>query len=277
MIRTIACAAATILFSAGGQAQEASPQFEVASIKPSPPYDGRGMTVGSHGGPGTDDPGMYRCENCEVSSFITTAYDLQSYQFLGQPWMNETRFMLSAKIPEGTTKAQFRLMMQSLLAERFKLTFHYEKKETVGYDLLVIKNGPKFKEASAEPSSEDDSQRADFSKKDADGFPVLPPGRTSMMIGTGSGYAQRFGQETMEPLVHMLSIRLGGPVVDTTGLRGKYDFELRWTDDRFAGGDSLGLPITKAIQDQLGLRVQKKKLMVDIFVVDHLEKVPTEN
>jgi len=258
------------------EAQDAPPQFEVASIKAAPPPDGRGMRVSSQGGPGTKDPGMFRCENCQVSGLIMQAYDLKMYQFSGQDWMGNQRFMVSAKVPEGATKEQFRLMMQNLLAERFKLTFHYEKKEMTAYDLLVLKGGPKFKGASAIPS-DDDPKPSGPMKKDENGFPILPPGRKSMMYGMGSGYTQRFGEETMEQLAEMLSVRLGGPVADATGLKGKYDFELRWTDDQFTRGESLGLSIAQAIQDQLGLKVQKTKKIVDIFVVDHLEKVPTEN
>jgi uncharacterized protein (TIGR03435 family) len=258
------------------EAQVAPPQFEVASVKAAPPPDGRGMRVSSQGGPGSKDPGLFTCENCQVSGLIMQAYDLKMYQFSGQDWMGDQRFMVSAKVPEGATKEQFRLMLQSLLAERFKLTFHYDKKEMTAYDLLVLKGGPKFKEASAIPS-DDDPQFSGPMKKDESGFPILPPGRKSMMAGMGSGYTQRFGEETMEQLAEMLSLRLGGPVADETGLKGKYDFELRWTDDQFTRGESLGLSIAQAIQDQLGLRVQKTKRTVDILVVDHLEKVPTEN
>jgi uncharacterized protein (TIGR03435 family) len=254
-----------------------TPQFEVVSIKVAPPPDGRGMRVSSQGGPGSKDPGLYTCENCQISGIIQDAYKLQSYQFSGQSWMDEARFMISAKVPEGATHDQFRQMLQNMLLERFKLTSHHEKKEMAAFDLVVARNGPKIKEA--KPGEEPEPAKFGPMKKDENGYPILPASRQPMMMAVKGGFStERFVDETMEMFAEMLADRLAGPVNDATGLKGKYDFELRWIQD---GGvpreDSPGVTLLQAIQEQLGLKVQKTKSMVDIFVVDHLEKTPTEN
>ena len=115
------------LFSTALWAQTNSPQFEVATIKMAPTPDGRGYSVSSRGGPGTQDPGLFSCHNWSASSFVSNAFDLARYELSAPDWMESVRFDMSAKIPEGTTKEQFRLMMQNFLAERFKLTYHREK------------------------------------------------------------------------------------------------------------------------------------------------------
>ena len=120
---------ALFLFSAALWAQTNSPQFEVATIKMAPTPDGRGYSVSSRGGPGTQDPGLFSCHNWSASSFVSNAFDLARYELSAPDWMESVRFDMSAKIPEGTTKEQFRLMMQNFLAERFKLAYHREKKE----------------------------------------------------------------------------------------------------------------------------------------------------
>src|SRR5271155_4891617 len=105
-----------ILACASAQTPDASLQFEVASIKPAPPPDPRGMRVSMRGGPGSDDPGFFRCENCGLPGLITQAFDIRDYQLTGPDSMRGARFDVSAKIPQGTTKQQFQRMLQNLLA-----------------------------------------------------------------------------------------------------------------------------------------------------------------
>src|SRR6266404_5514963 len=101
------------------QAQDLS--FEVASIKPSPPPEMGRMMMGTRGGPGTDDPGRFRTTNSSLSMLVTLAYDIQRYQLTCPSWMDNERFDLNVKVPEGAKMPEFRRMMQNLLAERFKL------------------------------------------------------------------------------------------------------------------------------------------------------------
>jgi uncharacterized protein (TIGR03435 family) len=262
-----------ILINAAAQ----TPQFEVASIKLSPPPDERGYSVWCRGGPlGKDDPGLYRCENLNISALITTAFDLKPYQFHLPDYLGDMRVNLSAKVPEGATKEQFRLMVQGLLKERFQFAYHWEKKEMSGYDLLPAKGGPKFKESKPGP----DAENAPVGKleKDAEGYPILPPGR-SMMAAMAGGYStQQWVNEPLERLIWMLEQRLGAPVDNATGLTGKYDMTLRWIQDGGRVADEIhGPPLLQALQEQLGLRVQKKQTAAAVLVIDHMEKKPTQN
>ena len=257
-----------------------TPQFEVASVKPSAPdrYNGNGMS----GGPGTKDPGLFTCDNARLVDLVLIAYDLPWHRFSGPAWMNTTRFDISARIPEGTTKEQFKLMQQNLLLERFKMTFHHEQKELPAYDLVVAKNGPKMKEAEPPPPEDPDAPKpaaAPPSRKlDKDGFPILPPGRQWNTDMDGPRWVQRFTDASMENFAGYLANMLGQPVNDATGLKGKYDFILKWIEDRGRpSADDSGPNIFEALQAQLGLKLESKKAMVDVLVVDHIEKTPTEN
>src|SRR4051794_5475528 len=137
-MRRIALAVVVACGAAYGQAADAKAAFEVATIKASPPpVPGAGMTGGGRGGPGTPDPGRWSCQNLSLSNMITNAHNLKRYEISSPAWLDEVRFDITAKIPEGTTKEQFLLMRQNLLEERFKLVFHREKKEMAGYELAV--------------------------------------------------------------------------------------------------------------------------------------------
>lgn len=272
---------ASIAIMVGASAGAQTPQFEVASVKLSP--DQRGLNVSMHGGPGTEDPGLYTCENCEIWGLIERAFELKAYQLSGPAWMRTTRLIISAKIPTGATEEQFRLMLQDLLIERFKLTFHREKKEMPTYDLVVAKNGPKVKESSEAPPLGDPNAYKPPpgpSKKDKDGFPIIPPEdpRPMMSAMEGPRWVQRFGHRSMEQLAGYVATLVDRPVEDSTGLKGKYDFTLKWMNDRLRGpDDETGPNIFQALQAQLGLQLEPKKAMIDILVVDHIEKTPTEN
>lgn len=277
-MRAIAGVLLTIFSCAAAQTPDASPQFEVASIKPAPlPKEDR-FFVGSRGGPGTDDPGLWTCENCDLSWFLSIGFGLNGYQLSAPDWIRFNKFNVSAKIPVGTTQEQFQAMMQNLLAERFKLQFHYQKKELPMFDLVVARGGPKMKESpgALPPPDADAPPAPDPSKKDANGSPLLPPGRQPTGMFNGSGAILRFADESMAQFIGQISGQVGKPVTDATGLKGKYDFTLQWVPDRGGVSDS-GPNIFQALQDQLGLKLESKKGMVDILVVDHIEKTPTEN
>jgi len=263
-------------FLACAQAQT----FEVASIKPSAPADGGRMRVSSRGGPGTKDPGLYTCENYPLPALIRDAFDLKEYQLSGPDWMQSARFMVSAKIPEGTTREQFLLMKQNLLVERFKLAYHREKKEMQSYELVVAKGGPKMKESSGPLDPDERPARMTERKTDAEGFPVLPAGRVPMMMMLAGGRASaRYVAENMEHFATSVSMLVHKPVADATGLPGKYDFTLNWISEGAGPSavDETGPTLFRALPEQLGLRLEAKKGMVEILVVDHVEKVPTEN
>src|SRR5215510_14863912 len=137
-----------LLLAALAVAHAQSPAFDVVSIKLSPPA--AGSTVGSRGGPGTRTPGGWTCQNMSLYNIVWIAFNLRSQQLVAPDWMNEPRFDITAKIPEGDTREEFYLMFQKTLAERFGLKVHHDRKEVQGYELTVAKNGPKFKESGAE-------------------------------------------------------------------------------------------------------------------------------
>jgi uncharacterized protein (TIGR03435 family) len=281
--------AALLVLLAGGcgaYAQQAgSPTFEVASIKPGPPPDVRGMFVHSSGGPGSNDPERYTAENLSLENLIMNAYDVKPYQLNAPDWTKNARFNVTAKIAPGATKDQFRVMLQNLLAERFGLKVHWEAKEMPVYELLVAKGGPRMKEAGPEKPADPDQPRPGPPAplpitRDKNGFPVLPPGdRPMTMMVAGGKAVRRARRETMEQTASQISFQLGRPVVDATGLTGKYDFDLYWQDNAgsvAADGDS-GPGLPQAIQEQLGLKLESKKGPVKILVLDHAEKTPVEN
>ncbi len=311
--------------TAYAQTPNGEPSFDVATIKPAAPPNGGPIRIGIGGGPGTKDPGRFTCYFCNLSMLMTQAYDVAAYQLTIPTALNEGRFEVTAKVPEGATKEQFRLMLQNLLAERFKMTVHREKKEAQVYELTVAKGGPKMQESEPEPEPAKDLDTKagdapppppppppgvrDPHEMGKDGFPVMPkarPGRPIMFMGMGRARMQATA-ESMEDLAKMLGNQVGKPVTDATGLKGKYDFTLTWDGARDIFGFGGGLPIAPpppggsavsgsaatplagaseteaqptifaAVQSQLGLKLEQKKGQVDVIVVDHAEKVPTEN
>jgi len=243
-------------------------QFEVASVKPAPP-DARGMRC--TGGPGTSDPGALTCDNYSLSFLVMMAYNLRGFQFSAPAWMDTARYNVVAKIPSGADRRQFELMLQRLLAERFGLQAHFEKKDMTVYELTVAKGGPKLAK-SKEPAAE---------KPEAAWRPPAggPPGRTMAHVNLKG--------ESVADLAIFLSNLLGQPVSDATGLGGRYDYTLSFLMEpggRAAGPvasngpePDTGISLVDALRDQLGLRLEKKKGQADVLVVDHMEKVLIEN
>lgn len=282
--------------------QPARLEFEVASVKPAaPPSGGRGAFIGSRGGPGTDDPGRISYTGFPLQALITAAYQIKAYQLSGPAFMNdfESRFDIVAKIPAGATKDDVRVMLQNLLVDRFKMTLHHETKELPLYELTVGKNGPKMKASVEDPNAPKPGE-GPLPPIGKDGFPQLPPGRKNRMMFFGPGGARIMATvSTPSEFAEMLGNQLGSPVVDKTGLTGTYDFTIDFAPERGLGGLSLPPPpppgggdlggpraatdpsdvpnLFTAVQEQLGLKLEKKKGPVDTIVIDHLEKTPTEN
>jgi uncharacterized protein (TIGR03435 family) len=162
------------------------------------------------------------------------------------------------------------------------------------YQMVVAKNGPKLKDAAPEPPKDGAAEAPrpagppKFSMG-KDGFPEMPPGSTGMMVMNGRA-TRRGARDTMAALAAMLSSQVGRPVIDATGLTGTYETVLNWSASRGpaapppgpegavpAASDPSGPTIFAALQEQLGLKLEPKKGMVEILVVDKVEKTPTEN
>jgi uncharacterized protein (TIGR03435 family) len=250
--------------------------FEVASIKPSPTPDPRGMRVGMSGGPGSPDPSRFTTQNVDLTNLIVMAYGIPYYRVSAPDWLREARFDIAAKVPDGATKEQFHLMLQNLLKERFQLALHYEKKEMQAYELTVAKNGPKLGASPGDPAPAPPGTRSERTLG-PDGFPVLPPGSFPWTSMIADKARQRFAATSMGDLAENLSQQLGRPVADSTGLTGKYDFTLFWARPNLSDPNASGPTLAGAVQEQLGLKLTSAKASVDTLVIDHIEKTPTEN
>ena len=216
----IACAA----LARSQAADPSSPKFEVASVKPSGPQSVRG----SQGGPGSKDPTHYSFRSATLQDLITEAWNVQYFQISSKSAVDKDRFDVIANVPEGSTRDQFRLMMRNLLAERFQLKTHMESKDFPAYELVIAKSGLKLKESGG--ASESPKPAAAQA-----GFPTLPAGPGLVVNFSSSGAYQlvrtRGQQQPISALARTLRTPGQEPVVDKTGLTGKYDFTLEYTMD----------------------------------------------
>lgn len=285
--------------------------FEVASIKPAAMPTPAQMQAGKlHVGMNIDaarvDIGFL-----SLAELIPIAFRVKPYQVSGPSWMSAQRFDVLAKMPEGATKEQVPDMLQALLAERFKLTFHRESKEHSVYALVVGKNGPKLKESPpeetappAEPGAEGaPKQQINFSRS-GEGVVVKggETGTTKMSMGPNGTMHMEASKVTLATFADMLSRFMDRPVLDMTELKGNYQVALDLTMDDLramaskagvaipaqassgeagrqpadAATDPSGSSIFMAVQ-QLGLKLEPRKAPVELIVIDHLEKAPTEN
>jgi uncharacterized protein (TIGR03435 family) len=268
---------AAVLCVLAGLGAYGQSEFEVASVKVSPPPDGRGITVGCDGGPGTKDPGLISCENVTLTMLVAQAFNVSYDQLVALDWMAQQRFDVAAKVPAGTSKEKVAKMWQRLLIDRFKLATHRESRVVSKFDLQVGKDGPKFHEAGEAPPAGEAPHARGGNKLDKDGFPeLIRPG----MIGMEGRIALYDNRMTMEQLAKTCSGQLGKPVTDTTGLKGQYEIRLHWVSDtgaaRPAPSDPGGPTLIQALPNQLGLRLEPKKGPVEYLVVDHMEKFPIE-
>jgi uncharacterized protein (TIGR03435 family) len=240
-------------------AADANPSFEVATIKPSKPdQPGRAFRVQGR---------RFSTYNTTLAAIISFAYRVHPKEIVGAPdWVSTDKFDIEAQ-PDGEgqpSDKQWRSMLQKLLADRFKLTFHREKKDLAVYALSVAKGGPKLTKSEGDPNG--------------------LPGLFFRRLGELNVRNANMGDfaELMQSAV------LDKPVVDQTGLTGRFDFTLNWTpdDSQFDGmgvrptppADAANAPpsLYTAIQEQIGLKLDATKAPADVFVIDHVEK-PSEN
>jgi uncharacterized protein (TIGR03435 family) len=205
-------------------------------------------------------------------------------------------YVVDAVMPPETTKEQLRLMLRNLLVDRFKLVAHRETKEVSGYSLVVAKTGLKLKESTGDslsvsalpvPARNFDELAA---RLGPDGFPQEASWSPSAieqgmsMYSSPVGWKVSFHRKTMRDLADYLWERMHTPVTDATALTPKYDFSLTYLPDEASlpsGPLADRYPpapnLFKALESQLGLRLEKGKIAVEMLIVDHIEKTPTEN
>ena len=240
----------------------AKPEFTVATIKPSRPDAPRG----GYGFRGQD----VTTTNVTVNWMIKLAYNVHAHQIIGGPaWLDSAKYDTVGRpdTPGQPSRDQMKLMIQKLLADRFQLKFHIEKRELPVYAMVVVKSGAKITPSAGDPNA----------------FPGIG-------FGQGPGVLSLVGRNTtLDGVANGLQSNiLDKPVVNQTGLTGRYDFLLRFTPDPSQVANFGGLPpgnaadpdappdIFSAFQEQLGLKLEPAKEPVSVLVFDHVE-LPTPN
>jgi uncharacterized protein (TIGR03435 family) len=250
--------------------------FDVASVRVHPAGPST-APLGFRGGPGTNDPGQWTCTGCQLTTLFLQGYNVTFNRIVGPDWIRTERYDVAVKIPAGTTKEQFAIMLQNLLKDRFHLAAHHESREEAVYDLLIARGGSKLQNAA--PANPADGPFR-VSAVDANGFPDLPAGRPFTMTRFAAGrnlLAMRM--KPIADLALMIEGVVGRPVVDKTGLTGMYDLKLEFAQGLSADATQDGAApiIFDAVEKQLGLKLESARGPVDHFVVEHVERVPTEN
>jgi uncharacterized protein (TIGR03435 family) len=257
------------------------------------------------------DPAMVRCTSATLKMLLVRAYDVKNYQIQGPAWIESEGYDLMAKVPDGVPADKVPAMLQALLADRFGVKIHKETRILPAYELTVAKGGPKLKEvetaklpALPEPGSA--LPPPPPPRGPGSGPPPLssmPVGMVMMMISTNGSRMVR-GNMTIEALANHLTSSLDRPVFDKTDLKGTYEIDLEYLGNESDGigrmiaangpppgpdpggrGDAArqadaNTPIatlSQAVQETLGLKLEAKKLPVEMIVVDSANKVPTEN
>ncbi len=307
-----------IILSAGSLlAQAQAPAFEVASVKPSEPITPAMLASGKlHAGMKIDGKRV-DIGNFGLMQLICKAYDVKAYQVSGPSWLKSVgigtqRFDIVANLPEGATKEQVPQMLQGLLAERFKLVVHHESKEQAVYALVVGKGRLKIEESQPPAASPDGAApnpavtgSSSVAVNQTKGGAVVSDGtgKQQKMTLSPDGKSMRFEiwGATLAELAEGLSPMVDHPIVDKTGLTGKYHVTLDISMQELmniaraagaavpadAGGGDASKPAELASDpggsslftsiQTLGLKLEPRKTPMAFIVVDSVEKMPTEN
>jgi uncharacterized protein (TIGR03435 family) len=260
-------------------------EYDVVSVKPSDPAN-----TGKPGSGTQSSPDSFTAKSMALVFLVDAAYGIRNpEQLVGAPgWTSNERFDLDAKMESSVMEALQKLsredrtlarqqMLQTVLADRFKLVTHRETRELQIYNLVIAKSGVKMKEA-----------------KPGDNYPNgfhLPDGRGggagSMLFQAGpSGVMMTCQGVGLAQFISTISREVGRMVVDKTGLTGNYDFIFQYTPETYhapatlgEGGGSMLLPpdfgaisIFTAVQEQLGLKLESVKAPIEVVVIDHIER-----
>ena len=248
--------------------------FDVATVKPATPGQGR-LIISTRGGPGSSDPSHFYAQNSTLMSLIMMAYDVPSFRVAGPSWLTTERFNITANVPVDITRKQFLVMLQNLLAERFRLAAHEEERPVGAFGLVIDKAGLKMKESAIVKPGQ--SGAAESPGLDKDGIAIAPASQKGLWMNFGGGrFVIQGHQEGSADLAEALSDRLDQPVADETGLSGRYDFRLEFAPPDAREADDSVPSIFTAVK-QLGLRLEPRKVPAKMIVVDHAEKTPAAN
>lgn len=230
-----------------------SPAFEVASVK-----------INRSGDRGLARPdlknGTLTARNVSMRMLLRAAYDLSESRITGPDWLDSDRYDLVAKSPQGVPDSEMMLMLQTLLKDRFHVAVHPETKEMPVFDMVVAKGGlkmPPFDPAHPAPPRGPAGGAMDFSAISSDGV------------------------VTMSQLALRFAVSAGRPVLDKTGVEGRYGYFLMYTPVPAQSADGRagsGAPdFFTAVEQELGLKLEPKKESIEVLIVDHAERIPTEN
>ena len=244
-----------LLGLAGAQSTDTQ-RFEVASIRVAASQNGYAGPM--TGGPGTSDPGRFTWPSASPLSILVKAFGVGAFQVVGSGLEDEA-FDITAKVPAGATPDGLNAMLQNMLIDRLDLKFHHESRVMAVYELTMAKNGPKFKES--------DGSIAASGARYTNGVMRLTLARSPV-----GGLAGQLGAE------------LERNVIDKTGLKGVYDFQLEYSHEglRPMPGAPASIPgnapsLFTAVQEQLGLKLDPAKEPIDVMVIDQISKTPSDN
>jgi uncharacterized protein (TIGR03435 family) len=262
MIRVIA-QISLVAFLSGtifGQSADTAPEFDIADVHVSP------RTTVAYMSGGVLRAGRYEIRRATMLDLIRLAYGVDDDGKIqgGPSWLELDRFDVVAKAPPSATQDSAKLMLQALLAERFKLVVHMDSKALPAFVLTLGKGKPKLKEADGSGNT------------GCQGQPQTPqPG----VIPYAMVSCHNMTMEAFAPTLHGLAgAYLTSPVVDSTGLKGAWDFDVKWTARALlgqAGAD--GISIFEAIDKQLGLKLEAQKISMPVIVVDSANEKPADN
>jgi uncharacterized protein (TIGR03435 family) len=244
-----------------GQHEPASPSFDVASIKPDNILQTSFDIVPRRSG------NRITMHNTQLAMVIAYAYGIA----------NASWQVTNARLPDGwnfydieaivgnpaVSDDELRQMFQTLLRDRFKLKFHRENKEMTAYDLVVAKGGPKLKASGPDREIALDGLRVE-------------PGNSLSAYGADGGTHLVGKSASMDLLLYSLSGRLRAPVLDRTGLQGPFDYDIVFSREDNPSDTSGPPALATALQEEMGLRLEKTRRPVGIIVIDHVEK-PSAN
>jgi uncharacterized protein (TIGR03435 family) len=221
----------------------------------------------------TADAGLVRYTNMTMKDCLRAAYRVRDFQIDGPAWMNDLRFQIIAKLPPGASMEQIPEMMQALLSERFKLSLRRDTKEQSAYALGVGKSGPKLKPALVTTDNPPETALGpDGRPRPAIRIEFLPTG----IVIHAPGASLAVLSETMSRFTER-------PVVDLTGLEGQHQFDVTFAPEMLRGlpwtrtSDDAPAPTLFEAVQEYGLKLEARKVPIEMLIVTHIEKTPTEN
>lgn len=286
-----------------GRPQTVPSEFEAASVKLEASAKGIVRPVMT-GGPGTNSPGRFRCSHVTLMSLIIKAYGLLPDQVVGPDWLTVERYSVDAIVPQAVAKQGFSRMLQSLLVQRFSLITASDRRVFAVYRLVIAKGGSKLRPSpGAEPEEQGVEEDPDVPPVqtgiDKNGCPQFAPGSHGAIGSMGGNNCMTYRRCSMPLFVQRLALMAAmetgsyfefpSPlhIIDQTGLRGEFDFELKYAipfrppgfepSEDTSAMIGTGQSIFQAIESQLGLKLEKSSAQLPVLLVKQAVRTPSGN